>query len=225
MAHPDHVVAPEQSDTMPVLEPVYPLTAGLTPKMLRRAIEDALTRLPDLPEWIPAPIMTEHNWPNFADAMRTVHKPQSESELLPTSPSRARLAFDELLANQLALTMVRQQASDTASGRCFAPPGKLLSALKAGLPFSMTNAQQHAIDEITADQAAPKRMLRMLQGDVGSGKTLVALAAMLTVAETGAQATPASCQSQRPVTPVTDGCRLAFGSRAHQHRRRSWTPN
>ncbi len=188
MAHPDHIVAPEQSDTMPLLEPVYPLTAGLTPKMLRRTIGDALTRLPDLPEWIPAPIMAEHNWPNFADAMRAVHTPQSEADILPTSPARARLAFDELLANQLALTMVRQQASDTAPGRCFAPPGELVAALKAGLPFAMTTAQQHAISEITADQAAPKRMLRMLQGDVGSGKTLVALAAMLTVAETGAQA-------------------------------------
>ncbi len=188
MAHPDHVVVPEQSDTMPLLEPVYPLTAGLTPKMLRRAIMDALTRLPDLPEWIPAPIMAEYQWPNFADAMRTVHTPKSEADILPTSPSRARLAFDELLANQLALTMVRQQASDTAPGRCFAPPGKLLAALKAGLPFAMTAAQQHAIKEITADQAKPKRMLRMLQGDVGSGKTLVALAAMLSVAETGAQA-------------------------------------
>ena len=188
MAHPDHIVAPEQSDTMPVLEPVYPLTAGLTPKMLRRTIGDALTRLPDLPEWIPAPIMAEYNWPNFADAMRTVHTPQSETDLLPNSPSRARLAFDELLANQLALKMVRQQASNNGSGRCFAPPGKLLAALEAGLPFALTTAQQHAINEITADQAAPKRMLRMLQGDVGSGKTLVALAAMLTVAETGAQA-------------------------------------
>ena len=188
MAHPDHIVVPEQRDTMPVLEPVYPLTAGLSPKILRRTIGDALTRLPDLPEWIPAPIIAEYNWPNFADAMHTVHTPQSEADLLPTSPSRARLAFDELLANQLALTMVRQQAGDTTPGRCFMPPGKLLSALQAGLPFAMTDAQQHAINEITADQAAPKRMLRMLQGDVGSGKTLVALAAMLTVAETGAQA-------------------------------------
>ena len=120
--------------------------------------------------------------------MRAVHAPQSETDLLPTSPARARLAFDELLANQLALSMVRRQASDTAPGRCFAPQGQLLAALQAGLPFAMTTAQHAAIGEITADQAAPKRMLRMLQGDVGSGKTLVALAAMLTVAETGAQA-------------------------------------
>ena len=188
MAHPDHIVVPEHSASMPLLEPVYPLTAGLTPKILRRTIADALKRIPDLPEWIPAPIMAEHNWPNFADAMRAVHAPQSETDLLPTSPARARLAFDELLANQLALSMVRRQASDTAPGRCFAPQGQLLAALTADLPFEMTSAQQAAIGEITADQAAPKRMLRMLQGDVGSGKTLVALAAMLTVAETGAQA-------------------------------------
>ena len=188
MAHPDHIVVPEHSASMPLLEPVYPLTAGLTPKILRRTIADALKRIPDLPEWIPAPIMAEHNWPNFADAMRAVHAPQSETDLLPTSPARARLAFDELLANQLALSMVRRQASDTAPGRCFAPQGQLLTALTAELPFEMTAAQQNAINEITADQAAPKRMLRMLQGDVGSGKTLVALAAMLTVAETGAQA-------------------------------------
>ena len=188
MAHPDHIVVPEHSASMPLLEPVYPLTAGLTPKILRRTIADALKRIPDLPEWIPAPIMAEHNWPNFADAMRAVHAPQAETDLLPTSPARARLAFDELLANQLALSMVRQQASDTAPGRCFAPQGQLLAALTADLPFEMTAAQHAAIGEITADQAAPKRMLRMLQGDVGSGKTLVALAAMLTVAETGAQA-------------------------------------
>ena len=188
MAHPDHIVVPEHSASMPLLEPVYPLTAGLTPKILRRTIADALRRIPDLPEWIPAPIMAEHNWPNFADAMRAVHAPQSETDLLPTSPARARLAFDELLANQLALSMVRRQASDTAPGRCFAPQGQLLAALTADLPFEMTAAQHAAIGEITADQAAPKRMLRMLQGDVGSGKTLVALAAMLTVAETGAQA-------------------------------------
>ena len=188
MAHPDHIVVPEHSASMPLLEPVYPLTAGLTPKILRRTIADALRRIPDLPEWIPPPIMAEHNWPNFADAMRAVHAPQSETDLLPTSPARARLAFDELLANQLALSMVRRQASNTAPGRCFAPQGQLLAALTADLPFEMTAAQHAAIGEITADQAAPKRMLRMLQGDVGSGKTLVALAAMLTVAETGAQA-------------------------------------
>ena len=188
MAHPDHIVAPENSDSMPLLEPIYPLTAGLTPKILRRTLTDALTRLPDLPEWIPEAILSTQKWPGFADAMRAVHAPQSEADLLPTSPARARLAFDELLANQLALIMVRQQAGDSAPGRSFTTSGQLVGALKDSLAFDMTAAQHRAISEITADQAAPKRMLRMLQGDVGSGKTLVALAAMLTAVESGAQA-------------------------------------
>jgi ATP-dependent DNA helicase RecG len=188
MAHPDHIVAPENSDSMPLLEPIYPLTAGLTPKILRRTLTDALTRLPDLPEWIPEAILSTQKWPGFADAMRAVHAPQSEADLLPTSPARARLAFDELLANQLALIKVRQQAGDSAPGRSFTTSGKLVGALKDSLAFDMTAAQHRAISEITADQVAPKRMLRMLQGDVGSGKTLVALAAMLTAVESGAQA-------------------------------------
>ena len=188
MAHPDHIVAPENSDSMPLLEPIYPLTAGLTPKILRRTLTDALTRLPDLPEWIPEAILSTQKWPGFADAMRAVHAPQSEADLLPTSPARARLAFDELLANQLALIMVRQQAGDSAPGRSFTTSGKLVGALKDSLAFDITAAQHRAISEITADQVAPKRMLRMLQGDVGSGKTLVALAAMLTAVESGAQA-------------------------------------
>ena len=188
MAHPDHIVAPENSDSMPLLEPIYPLTAGLTPKILRRTLTDALTRLPDLPEWIPEAILSTQKWPGFADAMRAVHAPQSEADLLPNSPARARLAFDELLANQLALIMLRQQAGDSAPGRSFTTNGQLFGALKDSLAFDMTAAQHRAISEITADQAAPKRMLRMLQGDVGSGKTLVALAAMLTAVESGVQA-------------------------------------
>ena len=188
MAHPDHIIAPSQSDKMPRLEPIYPLTAGLTPKILRRTITDALTRVPDLPEWIAAPLMKAHKWPSFADAMRAVHAPQSEADLLPTSAARSRLAFDELLANQLALRMVRSQAADSTPGRRFVSEHKLVAALQDTLPFVMTSAQHRAIAEIAADQAAPKRMLRMLQGDVGSGKTLVALAAMLGVVESGAQA-------------------------------------
>mgnify|MGYP002214385064 FL=1 len=189
MARPGHIVPPENGESMPLLEPIYPLTAGLTPKILRRTLTDALTRLPDLPEWIPGAILSTQKWPGFADAMRAVHAPQSEADLLPTSPARARLAFDELLANQLALIMVRQQAGDSAPGRSFTTSGKLVGALKDSLAFDMTAAQHRAISEIAADQAAPKRMLRMLQGDVGSGKTLVALAAMLTAVESGAQAT------------------------------------
>ena len=188
MAHPDHILPPSQAIKMPVFEPIYPLTAGLTPKILRRTIADALTHVPDLPEWIPPAIIQQHGWPDFATAMRAVHAPQNAADLLPTSPVRVRLAFDELLANQLAMRMVRHSAAETTPGRTYFGNGHITSKLRASLPYDMTGAQNRAIDEITSDQAKPKRMLRMLQGDVGSGKTLVALWAMLNAMEAGAQA-------------------------------------
>ncbi len=188
MAHPDHILPPSQSDKMPTFEPVYSLTAGLTPKIMRRTINDALTRIPELPEWISPEIIKEHNWPNFATAMLAVHMPKTAADLLPSSPARARLAFDELLANQLALRMVRHSAAEIKPGRSYKGDGTTTDRLKASLPFTMTGAQSRAIEEIRVDQALPKRMLRMLQGDVGSGKTLVALWAMLTTLEAGAQA-------------------------------------
>jgi len=188
MAHPDHILPPSQASKMPVFEPIYPLTAGLTPKILRRTIADAVTRIPDLPEWISPAIIQQHGWPDFATAMRAVHAPQNAADLLPTSPVRARLAFDELLANQLAMRMVRHSAAEATPGRAYCGDGHITSKLRASLPYEMTGAQNRAIDEITSDQAKPKRMLRMLQGDVGSGKTLVALWAMLNAMEAGAQA-------------------------------------
>ncbi len=188
MAHPDHIVDPQNSADMPLIEPVYPLTAGLTPKPLRRAIDGALTRVPDLREWIPQTVMTDRDWPDFATATRAVHHPRTADELLPRAPARSRLAFDELLANQLALALVRHAAAEAMPGRRFAGTGDLTESLRDSLPFTLTGAQRRAIDEIRADQQAAPRMLRMLQGDVGSGKTLVALFAMLHAVESGAQA-------------------------------------
>lgn len=188
MAHPDHIVRPDAPDEMPLIEPVYPLTAGLSPKALRRAIQGALQRIPRLREWIPADIISERGWPDFATAMDKIHYPQSTEDLLPDAPARARLAYDELLANQLALTLVRRAASDSMPGRAFIGDGQLTTALVNALPFSLTEAQRRAIGEVSQDQTSDKRMLRMLQGDVGSGKTVVALHAMLHVLEAGAQA-------------------------------------
>ena len=188
MAHPDHIIRPEDRGEMPEMEPVYPLTAGLTPKALRRAMDGALDRLPALREWIPQDLMQSRGWPDFTTAMHKVHAPQNADDLMPASKSRCRLAFDELLANQLALALVRHKAADDMPGRVFAGTGALTEALMTSLPFAPTGAQTRAIAEIRADQQAPRRMLRMLQGDVGSGKTLVALAAMLHAVESGAQA-------------------------------------
>lgn len=189
MPHPDHVVAADSSGAgaLPVHEPLYPLTAGLTNTTLRKAIGEALARLPPLPEWIDAGLLAKQAWPNFAEAVARLHAPESESDLLPSTQARARLAYDELLANQLALAVIRARLKRRA-GRRLAATGKLRKAIVGALPFTLTGAQLRALAEIDGDLDSPQRMLRLLQGDVGSGKTVVALLAMATAVEAGAQA-------------------------------------
>jgi len=187
MAHPDYIVAPEEADKLPLLEPVYPLTAGLTPKVVQKAVAAALTRLPVLPEWQDPALLRRHAWPGWHAAVTAAHRPQSQADLGPETPARQRLAFDELLANQLALALVRARQK-RARGRSLRGDGRLRSLVLAALPWRLTGAQRRALDEILADMASGDRMLRLLQGDVGSGKTVVALLAMLTAAEAGGQA-------------------------------------
>ncbi len=187
MPHPDHVATRGDNCGLPEIEPVYPLTAGLSNTSLRKAIRGALARLPDLPEWIDAGFLAKQSWPSLAEAITRLHAPRSEQDLLPSNPARMRLAYDELFANQLALAIIRQRLKKRA-GRPVEAPGDLRKAILAALPFSLTGAQTHALREIDADMASPTRMLRLLQGDVGSGKTVVALLAMATAVEAGAQA-------------------------------------
>ena len=187
MAHPDHVVTPEKLESLPSFEPVYPLTAGLTSKVLGKAMGAAIDRIPKLQEWIDQDILTRFNWPAWDAAMRQVHAPKKEHDVLPGSPSRSRLAYDELLANQLALALVRQSSSKQ-TGRVTNGDGSLQEKLLTSLPFQLTGAQKRVVAEILADQQSEDRMLRLVQGDVGSGKTLVALMAMLNAVETRRQA-------------------------------------
>ncbi len=192
MPHPDHVVPAEPgldpaTPRLPVLEPMYPLTAGLTNTTLRKAVALALDRVPKLPEWIDTDFRKQQAWPDFAAALRRMHGPGAAADLESSSPARQRLAYDELLANQLALAVIRQRLRRSA-GRRLTAPGKLRRAVAAALPFKLTQAQLRSLREIDADLAGPHRMLRLLQGDVGSGKTVVALLAMATAVEAGAQA-------------------------------------
>ena len=185
IAHPDYITA--TLDEIPQHEPVYALTAGLTAKPLSKAIAAALDLVPVLPEWIDADVKTRFGWDDWDVAMRALHRPKIEAELHPEHPVRMRLAYDELLANQLALAMVRA-SSTQGKGRVFAGDGQLRRQLLDSLPFALTQAQTRVIGEISADQTSEKRMLRLLQGDVGAGKTLVAVMAMLNVVESSAQA-------------------------------------
>ncbi|MCX5479850.1 ATP-dependent DNA helicase RecG [Kaistia geumhonensis] len=187
MVHPDHVVDREAFEKLPMVEPVYPMTAGLARKTLARAVQGALEAVPVLGEWMDAPLLAQRRWPAFKAALEAAHAPSAETDLLPESPHLSRLAYDEILASQLALALTRANLR-RASGLERRGDGRMRAAISAALPFSLTGSQQQAIAEIESDLAAPDRMLRLLQGDVGSGKTLVALMAAAIVVEAGSQA-------------------------------------
>jgi ATP-dependent DNA helicase RecG len=187
MVHPDRVMDAEELARMPAVEPVYSLTEGLYPRTLAKAAQGALARLPKLPEWIDEADLRRLNAPAFAEALRTLHAPATPADIDPAGPAATRLAYDELLANQLALLMIRARMRSVA-GRAQVSAGRLAQRILDALPFALTGAQAQAVTEIRADLAAPKRMIRLLQGDVGSGKTIVALLAMADVVEAGHQA-------------------------------------
>lgn len=185
IVHPDYIVPPEQRASIEGVEPIYPLTASITNKAVRKAMQGALDLLPDLPEWLDEAHKARQQWPDWKTAILNLH--QGQITLNPLSPARARLAYDELLANQLTLALVRERQSK-AGGRVFKAAQTLRKKLAALLPYQLTNAQTQAIAEIDSDMQKPLRMLRLLQGDVGSGKTIVAAMAMLNAVEAGAQA-------------------------------------
>jgi ATP-dependent DNA helicase RecG len=187
MVHPDRVMDAEELAKMPAVEPVYGLTEGLYPRVVAKAAQGALARLPRLLEWIDDATMRRLNAPSFAAALAALHAPSAPGDIDPLGPAATRLAYDELLANQLALLLVRARMRG-AAGRAHVSAGRLAEKIVAALPFELTGSQKRAIAEIRADLGEPKRMIRLLQGDVGSGKTIVALLAMADVVEAGRQA-------------------------------------
>ncbi|TAN04730.1 MAG: ATP-dependent DNA helicase RecG [Rhizobiaceae bacterium] len=187
MVHPDHIALKAEAATLPLIEPVYPLTAGLSPKTLRRATGQALDRLPRLPEWQDETVMRRQTFPSFDETLRRLHNPTDPIDAAPESAAWRRLAYDEFLAGQIALALVRSRTR-RLSGRPLKGNGALEKMIRSALPYSLTPSQEDALGEIHADLATEERMLRLLQGDVGSGKTVVALLAMARAAETGGQA-------------------------------------
>jgi ATP-dependent DNA helicase RecG len=187
MVHPDFVVDEAGLASLPAIEPIYPLTEGLTPQALRRAIAAALDQVPALAEWLDAALLAREKWPGFGDALRTLHRPAEPADLAIEGPAWSRLAYDEMLAGQLALALVRAHMR-RRGGRARAHDARLQAKVLAALPFALTGGQRAAIADINADLGKPERMLRLLQGDVGSGKTVVALLAAAAVIEAGSQA-------------------------------------
>jgi ATP-dependent DNA helicase RecG len=187
MVHPDRVVAEADLAKLPLVEPVYPLTEGISLNQVRRAMDAALARVPNLPEWQDPSWVARERFPPFAVALRSVHRPAEPGDLLPDGLAWSRLAYDEFLARQLALALVRAHLRRPA-GRATPGTGHVRKRLIEALPYSLTPSQTRAVAEIVADLGKPERMLRLLQGDVGSGKTVVALLAAAAVIEGGRQA-------------------------------------
>lgn len=187
MVHPDHIALAGDAENLPLVEPVYPLTAGLSAKVLRRAIGQALGRLPVLPEWQDGEFWRRHAFPAFGDALNRIHHPADPIDVSVDGAAWRRLAYDEFLASQVSLALVRAKVR-RLSGRPFVGDGRIVEQLRVALPYSLTMSQEMALAEINADLGDPERMLRLLQGDVGSGKTVVALLAMARAVEAGGQA-------------------------------------
>jgi ATP-dependent DNA helicase RecG len=187
MSHPDYIVAPEARGDLPMLEPVYPLTAGLSGKVLYKAIRQTLERVPEMTEWQDAAWLKARGFPDIKSALQRLHRPDDAQDVSNGAAPWQRLAYDELLAGQLALGLVRQNLK-AQRGRSITGDGRIGARVINALPFKLTNSQVNALKEISADLAADHRMLRLLQGDVGSGKTVVALMAMAIAVEAGTQA-------------------------------------
>lgn len=187
MVHPDRVVDEAGLAKLSGIEPVYPLTEGLALGSLRRAVAQALQKLPALPEWIAPEVIRRCKFPPLAEALSRIHAPLELTDILPDGPFWSRLAYDELLAGQLALALVRAQLRRPAGAR-HTGDGHLRNRIIDALPYALTSSQQEAAAAIAGDLQQPLRMLRLLQGDVGSGKTVVALLAAAAVTEAGKQA-------------------------------------
>ncbi|MGK7652896.1 ATP-dependent DNA helicase RecG [Roseovarius sp. B08] len=186
MVHPDHILPVEEAGEIPDFEPVYPLTAGVTQKTMAKAVRSALARAPELAEWIDPSQKAQGDWPDWHAALEQAHSPAKMGDLAATDPARTRLAYDEFMAHQLTLALARARMR-RGKGRVSEATGILQAKVRAALPYTPTDAQTRAIAEISDDMAAPLRMNRLLQGDVGAGKTLVALMALLVAVEAGGQ--------------------------------------
>lgn len=182
--HPEHLVPAEYPERIPTVEPVWPMTAGLWPRQIANGMAQALDLIPELPEWHDAALLKREKWPPFLQAIRAVQAPTTGE---PDRRNRARLAYDELLAGQVAIGLIRGRVR-ARSGQPLLGDSHLRDVARQRFGYQLTDSQVKALREIDTDLASPRRMLRLLQGDVGSGKTFVALLAMLRAVEAGKQA-------------------------------------
>ncbi len=186
MVHPDIIASPSRVKSIARLEPQYPLAKGLTQKKLVEVMSQALSAIPDMPEWIDRPLLQQQKWTSFRKSLQGLHRPEKPTSLSLESGFRQRLAYDELLAYQLALGITRNR-QQRKPGRALHYDSRLAKQVLATLPFHLTAGQEDVLKDIRQDLQSPYRMIRLLQGDVGAGKTIVGLLAMLNAIEAGTQ--------------------------------------
>ncbi len=186
IAHPDIIAKVEQAADVLRFTPHYPLTAGLSQRVIGKALKQAITQLKPLPEWLDVDFTKQQNFKQLRESLEALHFPQDEESILAVAPPRSRLAYDELLANQLALALAKRLVQRQKS---YSVPhdAKLEKQLRDALPFKLTNGQNEILSNIATDMQSGNRMVRLLQGDVGSGKTILAFAAMAQAAKAGLQ--------------------------------------
>jgi ATP-dependent DNA helicase RecG len=185
MVHPDYMLVPGKAEEIPEIEPVYPATAGLPARTVRKFVQEAVGRAPELAEWQDAAWLAREGLPTWREALGRLHDPAGEEALSPLSPHYRRLAYDELLAQQLAMAQRKAERRREAAPKI--PASDVAEQIRADLPFAFTGAQERALSDIRGDFAAGERMSRLIQGDVGSGKTVVAMCATADVAANGGQ--------------------------------------
>ena len=185
IAHPDYLLPIERAGDIPRHEAVYSATAGLPSRTLRRLAQTALERAPELAEWQDPAWLKRNGWSGWRDSLKALHAPLSPADFDLAAPARRRLAFDELLAHHLA--MAQRKAARRASPAPAIPHVEATDRLMGGLPFKLTGAQLRTLAEVGGDLGSGERMSRLVQGDVGSGKTVVAMLAMADVAAAGRQ--------------------------------------
>jgi ATP-dependent DNA helicase RecG len=186
IAHPDYVLDPVKGEMPPAVEPIYALTAGLTNRRVHNFCMQALSKVsPDLPEWSDKHLVARRQWPSLRGALVGLHAP-TEYDPVAFANARERLAYDEALAREAAFALARASRKRRAAPPVTGKPEALAKLLHA-LPYTPTGAQVRAYSEIRADMESPAPMRRMLQGDVGSGKTLVGAMAAVAAASAGFQ--------------------------------------
>ncbi|MDB5477512.1 MAG: ATP-dependent helicase RecG, partial [Alphaproteobacteria bacterium] len=187
MSHPEKIVDADKIASIATLEPIYPLTAGVTNAVLVKAEQSCLDKIPKLPEWLDTEFIAQQKFPAWPEALQEIHVPKTMEALSPLHPARRRLAYDEILAHQLALAIIRQQQKDDPSPPILPDAARMAQAM-ASLPFQLTAGQQQVLADITQDLQRNYQMCRLLQGDVGSGKTVMAFLAAMHVISAGFQA-------------------------------------